>query len=86
MTLTCVVNAYPSADVWWTFNDTYMDDQNAAGFNVISDDKTMFGLNFTEPFLEVCNFNDDKVGYYRCMASNIFGNYTSDPGKVHMYS
>ena len=83
VTLTCVVNAYPSADVWWIFNETYMDDQNAAGINVISSDETIFGLNFTEAFLEVCNFNDDKVGYYRCMASNIFGNYTSDPGKMH---
>lgn len=85
VTLTCVVNAYPSADVWWTFNDTYMDEQIATGYNVITNDETIFGLNFTEAFLEVCNFNDDKVGYYRCMASNIFGNYTSNPGEMYMY-
>ena len=84
VTMTCVVNAFPSADIWWTLNDTYMDDQTSGGINVISNDETIFGLNFTEAFLEVCNFNDDKVGYYRCSASNIFGNYTSDPGEIHI--
>ena len=82
VTLACVVNAFPTADVWWTFNDTYMIG-NEMNDNVMikSNDNTIFGFNFTEAFLNLCNFNNDNVGYYQCSASNMFGNHTSIPGE-----
>lgn len=82
VTMTCVVNAFPSPDVWWSLNNTLVDDEAIDGVAIVSNDETTFGLNFTEAFLDICNFNDENVGYYTCGASNMFGNYTSDPGEL----
>ena len=84
VTLACVVNAFPTADVWWTLNGTYVDNDLVGDVVMNSNDMNIFGSNFTEVFLDVCNFNDDKAGYYQCSASNMFGNYSGVPGETYI--
>ena len=81
LTITCVINAFPVPQVQWYFNSANID--NSASDNVYINDfyGSTIGLNFTETYMDICDFSDDNIGYYWCSASNILGNYTSDPGQ-----
>lgn len=80
VTLTCVINAFPIPDVQWYFNGTSVDNRASNNVNINKYHGSAIGLNFTEAYLDICDFNDDNVGYYWCSALNMFGNYTTDQG------
>ena len=81
-TLTCVITAYPVPDVQWYFNGAYVDTTASENVNVNHYYGSAVGLNFTETYLDICDFNDENVGSYWCSASNVLGNYTSIPSKL----
>ena len=81
-TLTCVITAFPVPNVQWYFNGAYVDTTASENVNVNHYYGSTIGLNFTESYLDVCDFNDENVGAYWCSASNILGNYTSIPSKM----
>ena len=79
-TVTCAIAAFPIPEVQWYFNGVRLD--NGASDNVYINAYygSAVGLNFTETYLDICDFGDDNVGYYSCSAFNTLGNYTSDAG------
>lgn len=79
VTLACIVNAFPTPDIWWTFNDIYIDNETSSDFNILESGVNGFSLNFSESYLDICGF--EQIGYYKCIASNTLGNITSNPGK-----
>ena len=81
-TLTCIITAFPIPDVQWYFNGIYVDTSASDNVNVNHYYGSLIGLNFTETYLDVCDFNDENVGYYSCSALNVLGNYTSNPSKL----
>lgn len=81
-TLTCVITAFPVPDVQWYFNGAYVDTTASENVNVNHNYISSLGLNFTETYIDVCDFNDENVGSYWCSASNVLGNYTSVPSKL----
>lgn len=82
VTLACIVNAFPTPDIWWTFNDVYIDNVTSSDFNILESGVNGFRLNFSESYLDICEF--EQIGYYKCIASNTLGNITSNPGKSTM--
>ena len=81
-TLTCVITAFPVPDVQWYFNGAYVNTTASDNVNINHIYGSAVGLNFTETYLDVCDFNDENVGSYWCSASNTLGNYTSIPSKL----
>lgn len=79
VTLACIVNAFPTPDIRWTFNDVYIDNDTSSDFNILESGVNGFRLNFSESYLDICGF--EQIGYYKCVASNTLGNVTSNPGK-----
>ena len=80
VTLACIVNAFPTPDIWWTFNDVYIDNETSTDFNIFESGVNGFRLNFSESYLDICGF--EQIGHYKCIASNALGNVTSNPGKL----
>lgn len=81
VTITCTISAFPIPDVQWSFNSDYVDNGASDNVNINHYYGSTIGLNFTETYLDICDFNGDNVGYYWCSALNILGNYTSNPGE-----
>ena len=81
VTITCAINAFPIPEVQWYFNSGNVD--SGASDNVFINHYygSLIGLNYTETYLDICDFGDVNVGYYWCSALNFLGNYTSDPGQ-----
>ena len=80
VTLTCTISAFPMPLVQWYFNGAPVNGSITDSVNILQLQGNAVGLNFTETYLDICDFNDDSIGYYWCSALNILGNYSSDPG------
>ena len=80
VSMVCVVNAFPTPDIWWTYNDVYIDTENSNNFNIIEGAVNRYRLNFTESYFDICAV--EEIGNYKCIASNALGNVTSSPGKI----
>ena len=86
VTLACVINAFPIPEVQWHLNGAPVDNRVSDNLDINKYHGSAIGLNFTETYLDICDFNDVNVGYYWCSAFNMFGNYTSDPGLFQICS
>ena len=84
VTLVCIINAFPSADIWWAFNDVYIDTQATDNANILESGVSRFGLNFSESYFDICEIQ--QSGHYKCIASNSLGNVTSSPGELGSYT
>ena len=82
VTMTCAINAFPIPAIQWYFNNSIVESGAMDNIYINEYYGSTIRLNFTETYLDICNFNDDNIGYYWCSALNVFGNYTSDPSKL----
>ena len=80
VTVTCLISAFPTPEVKWYFNGNSVYNNATDNVNILQYYGSTIGLNFTETYLDICDFNGENVGYYWCSALNVLGNYTSDPG------
>ena len=80
VSMVCIVNAFPTPDIWWTYNDVYIDAIASNKFNIIESRVSRYGLNFSESYFDICAV--EEVGNYKCIVSNALGNVTSRPGKI----
>ena len=80
VSMVCIVNAFPTPDIWWTYNDVYIDTEASNNINIIDSGVSRYGLNFSESYFDICAV--EEIGNYKCIASNALGNVTSSPGKI----
>jgi hypothetical protein len=79
VSMVCIVNAFPTPTIRWTFNDADIGAEASSNINIVESGVSRYGLNLSESYFDVCVV--EQAGNYRCIASNTLGNVTSSAGK-----